>query len=142
MEPRISILTLGVADLPRSIRFYRDGLGFPTKATEADPIAHFSTRGTVFGLYPLEKLAEDIGPAIRPVRGQFAGVTLAHNVRSKEEVHAILALAEKSGGTIVKSAQDVFWGGYSGYFADPDGYFWEAAWAPFFKFDDCGHLIL
>lgn len=140
MEPRITIITLGVADLPRSLRFYRDGLGFPTQAKEGDPIAHFSTRGTWFGLYPLEKLAEDIGPQVVPSHG-FSGITLAHNVRTKEEVAAVLAQAERAGGKIVKPAQDVFWGGHSGYFTDPDGYHWEVAWAPFFRFDEAGHLL-
>lgn len=141
MEPRISIITLGVSDLPRAIRFYRDGLGFPTKAKDDDAIAHFSTRGTVFGLYPIHKLAEDIGPEVAPSSG-FSGVTLAHNTRTKEEVAQLLALAEKAGGKIIKPAQDVFWGGHSGYFADPDGYYWEVAWAESFKFDDSGALIL
>lgn len=141
MEPRISIITLGVADLPRSIRFYRDGLGFPTKAKETDPIAHFMTSGTRFGLYPIDKLAEDIGPDVAPSRG-FSGITLAHNVRTKDEVAQVLALAERAGGTIVKPPQDVFWGGHSGYFTDPDGYHWEVAWAPMFEFDANGSLVM
>ena len=141
MEPRISIITLGVSDLPRSIRFYRDGLGFPTQAKDDDPIAHFSTRGTLFGLYPIQKLAEDIGPEAVP-RSGFSGITLAHNTRTKEEVSQVLALAEKAGGKIVKIAQDVFWGGHSGYFTDPDGYHWEVAWAESWKFNPDGSLIL
>jgi len=141
MEPRITIITLGVADLPRAIRFYRDGLGFPTEAKDDAPIAHFATRGTRLGLYPLSKLAEDIGPTVKPVAG-FAGITLAHNVRTKDEVAKVLALAESAGGRIVKPAQDVFWGGHSGYFADLDGYHWEVAWAPFFTFDEAGQLAL
>src|SRR5579871_2656152 len=137
MEPRISFITLGVTDLPRSIRFYRDGLGFPTAAKDSDAIAFFTTFGTRLALYPLDKLAEDIGPDIHPSKG-FPGITLAHNVRKKEEVAELLALAEKAGGKIVKPTQDVFWGGHSGYFTDPDGYYWEVAWAPNATFDEHG----
>ena len=140
MEPRISIVTLGVADLPRSVRFYRDGLGFSTKYKEGDGIAHFATVGTLLGLYPLDKLAEDVGPDIKPRPG-FSGITLAHNVRTKSEVAQVLALAEKSGGKLVKTAQDVFWGGHSGYFSDPDGYYWEVAWNPDAKWNAAGNLL-
>ena|SRR2546423_6914505 len=141
MEPRISIITLGVADVDRSVKFFRDGLGFPTSAKTGDPIAFFATAGTRLAVYPLERLAEDIGPQIKPVRG-FSGVTLAHNVRTKEEVAEVLALAERAGGKIIKPAQDVFWGGHSGYFSDLDGYYWEVAWAPASQFDESGSLIL
>ena len=138
MEPRISIITLGVTDLPRSIRFYR-GLGFQTTASEDDPIAFFRTSGARLALYPLEKLAEDIAPDVHPAPG-FHGITIAHNVRSKEEVAEVLALAAKAGARIVKPAQDVFWGGHSGYFSDPDGYYWEVAWAPNSSFDKDGNI--
>lgn len=141
MEPRISIITLGVADVDRSVRFYRDGLGLSTSAREGDPIAFFATAGTRLAVYPLERLAEDIGPKISPAKG-FGGITIAHNVRRKEEVAEVLAMAERAGGKIVKTAQDVFWGGHSGYFSDPDGYYWEVAWAPQFRFDDSGTLML
>ena len=142
MEPRITIITLGVADLERSVRFYRDGLGFPTNYKNDEPIAFFSTNGARLALYPLDKLAEDISPSLQPTKGQFSGITLAHNTRTKEEVSAILARAETAGGTIVKHAQDVFWGGHSGYFADPDGHFWEVAWAPMFQFAPDGSLLI
>jgi catechol 2,3-dioxygenase-like lactoylglutathione lyase family enzyme len=141
VEPRITIITLGVADLNRSIRFYRDGLGFPTRAKEGDPIAFFVTAGARLAVYPLHKLAEDIGPQIKPAKG-FAGITLAHNVHKKEQVAEVLALAERAGGKILKPAQDVFWGGHSGYFSDPDGYCWEVAWAESFKFDEMGALVV
>ncbi len=141
MEARITIITLGVADVNRSIRFYRDGLGFSTNAKEDDPIAFFATGGARLAVYPLDKLAEDISPAVRPASG-FSGTTLAHIVRKKEEVAEVLALAERSGGMIVKHAQGVFWGGHSGYFSDPDGYFWEVAWAEQFQFDENGMLIV
>ena len=141
MEPRISIITLGVSDLPRSLRFYRDGLGFPTTAKEGDGIAFFVTAGMRLALYPFDKLAEDIAPGVKSSHG-FSGITLAHNVRRKEQVAEVLALAAKAGGKIVKEAQDVFWGGHSGYFTDPDGYFWEVAWAPNQTFDESGSVTL
>ena len=141
MEPRISYITLGVTDLPRSVRFFRDGLRFPTTAKESDPIALFATFGTRLMLYPLDKLAEDIGGHIRPAKG-FSGITLGHNVRKKEEVAKLLALAEKAGGKIVKPAQDVFWGGHSGYFTDLDRYYWEVAWAPNLTFDEHGQITI
>src|ERR1043165_433656 len=144
MEPRISLITLGVTDLPRSIRFYRDGLGFATKAKESDSVAFFSTAGTRLALYPLDKLAEDIGPEIRPAApvAGFSGITLAHNVRNKEDVAPVLELAQKAGGRIIKPAQDVFWGGHSGYFADPDGHYWEVAWNPHSPLDESGFMTL
>lgn len=141
MESRISIITLGVRDMTLSFRFYRDGLGFSTKEKDGDAIVFFATAGTRLAIYPIEKLAEDIGPAIQPKSG-FSGITLAHNVRNKEEVSEVLKLAEKAGGRIVKHAQDVFWGGHSGYFSDPDGYFWEVAWSPRGAFDENGAVIL
>jgi uncharacterized protein len=142
MEPRISIITLGVTDFVRSLRFYRDGLGWPTSATETSPIAFFHTTGTRFAIYPLEKLAEDVSATLPPTRSGFGGITLAHNVRAREEVAPVLAQAEAAGATIVKPAQDAFWGGQSGYFTDPDGYYWEVAFAPGFQFAADGSLIL
>jgi len=141
MEPRISTITLGVADLPRSIRFYRDGLGFPTDAKEDAPIAFFLTGGTRLALYPRDRLAEDISEGLASGNSGFSGITLGHLVRRKEEVSEVLALAEKAGGKIMKPAQDVFWGGHSGYFSDPDGYYWEVAWGPMFSFDDQGAIL-
>ncbi len=141
MEPRISIVTLGVADMARSVRFYRDGLSFGTKYKDGDGIAHFATQGTLLGVYPLDKLAEDVGPGVKSRPG-FSGITLAHNVRKKEEVAQVLALAAKAGGKVVKTAQDVFWGGHAGYFADPDGYYWEVAWNPGATWDAVGNLLI
>ncbi len=141
MKPRITIITLGVADLPRAIRFYRDGLGFPTDATDDAEIAIFMTGGVRLALYPKKALAEDISKEVRLSRGGFGGITLAHNVERKEEVAEVLALAERAGGKIVRPAQDVFWGGYHGYFSDLDGYYWEVAWAPMCTFDETGALV-
>jgi len=139
MEPRISIITLGVKDLQRSLEFYRDGLGFPTSKTAEDGIVFFQTGGVCLALYPYEKLAEDVSDEFIAPRSKFPGITLAHNVRTKEEVSEILSLAEKAGGKIEKPAQDVFWGGHSGYFSDPDGYLWEVAWGAF-EFNEDGSL--
>lgn len=129
MKPRINIITLGVRDLARSIAFYEEGLGFPRMPFEGD-IAFFSLSGTWLGLYPWQELAED---ATVPADGEgFRGVTLAQNVGSRAEVDEVMAEAEKAGAVIEKTARDVFWGGYSGYFSDPDGHLWEVAWNPFF----------
>jgi catechol 2,3-dioxygenase-like lactoylglutathione lyase family enzyme len=140
MEPRISFVTLGVSDLQRSLSFYRDGLGFPLSSASKDDIAFFKTGGTVLALYPFDKLAED---ARVPVEGSgFRGVTLAHNVRSRERVSEVLALAKNAGATITKPAQDTFWGGHGGYFADPDGHLWEVVWNPFFPFAEDGQVVV
>lgn len=129
MEPRISIITLGVSDLARSVHFYRDGLGLPLRK-DSDVIAFFETRGTWLALFPRDALAADAN--ISSEGTGFPGFTLAHNVRSRQEVDAILKEAETSGADIVKPAQATDWGGYSGYFTDPDGYLWEVAWNPHF----------
>lgn len=130
MEPRISIVTLGVSDLPRSVAFYRDGLGLTLYDENTESIAFFQNKGTWLALYPRDALAADVGI---PTEGSgFSGVTLAHNLRSKEEVDELLDVAVAAGAILVKPAQDTFWGGYSGYFSDPDGYLWEIAWNPFF----------
>jgi catechol 2,3-dioxygenase-like lactoylglutathione lyase family enzyme len=129
MEPRVSLVTLGVEDLERSIRFYRDGLGLPMRpGTEG--VAFFETKGTWLGLFPREELAKDAG--VSAEGDGFRGFSLAHNVRTREEVDAALELARKAGARIVKPAGDTSWGGYSGYFADPDGFLWEVAWNPHF----------
>ncbi|UYG06402.1 VOC family protein [Halomonas sp. M4R1S46] len=128
MQPRISMITLGVADLARAVRFYEQGLGWPRLESPPE-VAFFPLNGTWLGLYGREALAEDAGV---PAEGSgFAGVALAHNVASEAEVDEVLALAVRAGGRPVKPGQRVFWGGYSGYFADPDGYLWEVAHNPF-----------
>ena len=132
MEPRITLITLGVSDLERSIRFYRDGLGLPMM-DGPDGIAFFETRGTRLSLYPRASLAED---ATVPAEGSgFPGFALAHNVRTTEDVDAVLARAVEAGARLLKPGQKVFWGGYSGYFADPDGFLWEVAWNPHLSLD-------
>ena len=128
MQPRISMITLGVEDLEAAVTFYQQGLGLSRMEPYSDEIAFFDLNGTWLGLYPWEKLAEDA--TVPPEGTGFRGVALAHNVKSKEEVNALIAQAVEAGATLVKEAQDVFWGGYSGYFADPDGHLWEVAWNP------------
>jgi catechol 2,3-dioxygenase-like lactoylglutathione lyase family enzyme len=129
MEPRITLITLGVSDLDRAIRFYREGLGLP-KRDGPDGIAFFETRGTWLSLYPRESLAQD---ATVPAEGSgFRGFTLAHNVASPEEVDRTLQQALDAGAALVKPGEKASWGGYSGYFADPDGFLWEVAWNPHF----------
>lgn len=142
MEPRITLITLGVADLPRGVRFYSDGLSWPPTYEADAPIAFFDTPGTRLALYPLDQLAGDISPELSPTRAGFGGITLAYNVRTRAEVAAVLALAERAGGRIVKPAQDAFWGGHSGYFCDPDGHYWEVAWNPVLPLDENGVMNL
>ena len=142
MEPRITLLTLGVADLPRAVRFYRDGLGWPTTYEEGGEIAFFQTAGTRLSLYPLKHLAADISPNLPPTRSGFGGITFAHNVRTKPEVAEVLAQAERAGARIIKPAHDASWGGHSGYFCDLDGYYWEVAWNPHNPLDAEGFMDL
>lgn len=128
MKPKISLITLGVTNLEKSVSFYTQ-LGFPLHQSSTADVAFFELTGTWLGLYPREKLAEDA--MVSSVGEGFRGITLAHNVESPEKVETVLAEAEKCGATIVKPAQKVFWGGHSGYFADPDGFLWEVAYNPF-----------
>ncbi|WP_411699153.1 VOC family protein [Conyzicola sp.] len=141
MEPRISIITLGVADLARSHRFYANGLALPTTRSPSEGIVFFQTQGTTLALFPYAELAADVGPGYAEPRGKFAGITIAHNVRTRSEVDAVLAAAAAAGGQIVKQADATDWGGYSGYFADPDGYLWEVAWGAF-PINDDGSLTI
>ena len=142
MEPRISLVTLGVSDLDRSLRFYRDGLGLPTTWTPEKGVIFFQTTGTALALFPYDELAKDAGESFRAVpRPKFQGIVLAHNVRTKEEVDRVLQQAQVAGGKIEKPAQDAFWGGYSGYFSDPDGYLWEVAYGAF-EFRQDGSLLI
>jgi len=138
MTSRISIITLGVSDMVGSIAFYRDGLGFPTNAQDADDWAIFQTSGSRLALYSRDKLAGDIG--IPSGGAGFGGITLAHNTDSRKEVDVFIERAIKAGGKLLKSPQPASWDGYSGYFADPDGYPWEIAWGEDWLFDDQGIL--
>lgn len=144
---RINLICLGVADLTRSRAFYRNGLGFETPNNEDNPeIVFFDNRGTKLELFQREALAADIGgdnpPATSDPATAFTGITLAYNAKTKEEVDAIFATIESIGGTIAKAPELVFWGGYSGYFRDPDGYYWEVAYADSWKFDANDMLVI
>lgn len=135
MKPRITLITLGVDDLESSVRFYRDGLGLKTdgivgKEFEHGAVAFFDLQGLRLSLWPRKSLAHDCGlPVAAP---SPTDVCLAHNVRSKAEVDAVMAQARAAGARIVKPAADTFWGGYAGYFQDPDQHLWEVAWNPQF----------
>ena len=137
--PRITLLTLGVLDLEKATKFYADVLGTPPN-TSYEGVTFIELPGTWLALYPLERLAADISPDVPINRSGFSGVTLAYNARSRDEVVGIVRRAETAGACIVKDPQETFWGGFSGYFADLDGYHWEIAWGPMFDFTDNGEL--
>lgn len=129
MKPRISMITLGVRDLERAVKFYEQGLGLPRMESPPE-VAFFTLNGTWLGLYGRAALADDAG--VSPDGRGFRSVALAHNVGSTAEVDEVMAQAEAAGAAVVKPAEKAFWGGYSGYFEDPDGHLWEVAWNPLF----------
>ncbi|WP_166416558.1 VOC family protein [Cochlodiniinecator piscidefendens] len=128
MEQRVSLITLGVADMERSAAFY-EALGW-TRVESQDGVIAFDLIGQTLGLYPKTALADELGIDVENIGG-FSGITFSHNLREKSEVSVFLDRAENAGGKILKSAQDVFWGGHHGYFSDPDGHVWEIAHNPF-----------
>ena len=139
MEQRLSLVTLGVADLERSRRFYEDGLGWRRGNAHAE-VVFFQLGGAILGLFARDALAAD---ARLPAAGSgFGGITLAYNARTRAEVDAVLAEAQAAGARILKPAEDAFWGGYSGYFADPDGHPWEVAWNPEWTIAEDGSVSL
>ena len=140
MKPRVSVMTLGVDDLEASLRFYRDGLGLATDGiigAEFDygAVAFFELQANLkLALYPRKNLSKDSGlPLERPSALEFS---IGHNVASRAQVDQVMAQAKDAGAAIVKSAQDTFWGGYAGYFQDPDGHLWEVAWNPHWPVPD------
>jgi predicted lactoylglutathione lyase len=139
MEQRISLVTLGVSDLQQSRAFY-EALGWKSAMRQAEGVVFFQAGGVALSLYPLSDLAADAGVAAdcNAVRR----IALAYNTRSREEVDRVLAEAEAAGAAIPKKAADAFWGGYSGYFADPDGFLWEVAWNPMFSIAADGSIRL
>lgn len=140
MEQRISIITLGVADIARSREFYVDGLGWRESSAGNPHVAFIDAGGVILALYGRAPLAEDMRVSADG-RG-FSGFSLAHNVRSRAEVDRVIAEAQAAGATVLKPAREAFWGGYSGYFADPDGHPWEVAHNPHFPLDDDGRVLL
>ncbi|MEO3387565.1 VOC family protein [Mesorhizobium sp. CAU 1741] len=160
MEPRISVITLGVDDLERAAAFY-EALGLERHSKFTDGVAFFQMGGLILALWPREELARDVGKEYRPrtaqaaemvrtgehgftgeVAADFSGVALAYNTRAPEEVSEILAAAEKAGGRLLKGAQQAFWGGVQGYFEDTEGNLWEVAWNPDFPIDAQGRISL
>lgn len=139
MEPRLSLVTLGVADVARSRAFY-EALGFKAGRASEDSVAFLDAGGVVLSLWSRAALAEDATLADAP-RG-FSGIALAHNARSEADVDAVLKEAVAAGGTLIKPAGKAFWGGYLGYFADPDGHLWEVAYNPYFSFAPDGRIAL
>lgn len=129
MKPRISMITLGVRDLAAAVKFYEEGLGLPRMDSPPE-VAFFTLNGTWLGLYARSALAEDA--TVSPEGSGFEGFTLSHNVASEAEVDAVIGEVLAAGATLVKPAQKVFWGGFAGYFKDPDGHLWEIAHNPHF----------
>jgi len=142
VEPRVSLITLGVSDLERAVAFYRDGLGWPKSEVGGDEVAFFKTGGVVIALFPRPSYAADAGIDVDDVEhGGFSRVSLAHNVAEEGRVDEVLAEAAQAGATIVKEAQEIFFGRH-GFFADPDGYLWEVAWNPSFPMAADGSIEL
>ncbi|MDO8648211.1 MAG: VOC family protein [Candidatus Peregrinibacteria bacterium] len=140
MRPTLTLITLGVADLARSLKFYRDGLQWETKSKLEDGVIFLKLNNIVLGLWPREELAKDAKMQNTPPA--FSGIALAHNTKSKEEVDQIFAEVNALGAIITKTPENTFWGGYSGYFQDPDRHLWEVAWNPHWKIDSQGSVIL
>lgn len=139
MEQRLTLVTLGVADVARSRAFY-EALGWKASAASQDSVAFFQMVGMVLALWGRQDLAGDA--TVANSAPGFSGVALAFNARSEAEVDAALAEAVGAGGRLVRPAHKTFWGGYSGYFADPDGHLWEVAYNPFWRLDEQGALHL
>jgi catechol 2,3-dioxygenase-like lactoylglutathione lyase family enzyme len=145
-SPALTIVTLGVSDVAASRAFYEKGLGFHVSKSSQGDIVFMQAGGVVLALYPHDELAKDARAASTKGKSKkgdaFRGVTLAWNVGGEKEVDAALARAKKAGATIAKPAEKAFWGGYSGYFTDPDGHAWEVAHNPFWKLAADGRLVL
>jgi predicted lactoylglutathione lyase len=139
MQPRLSLVTLGVADLARARAFY-EAWGWTASSASQPEVAFFQANGLALALFGRAALAADAH--VEDMPAGFAGITLAYNCRSRGEADEVFARAIAVGARSLKPPQDVSWGGYSGYFADPDGHLWEVAWNPFFPLDGKGHLFL
>jgi catechol 2,3-dioxygenase-like lactoylglutathione lyase family enzyme len=139
MEQRLSLITLGVEDVARATAFYTS-LGWRPSPPSNETITFFQMGGIILALYGFEDLAGDARTAVAPEG--VGAAALAYNTRSRPEVDKVLAFAASKGAAILKPAEEAFWGGYSGCFADPDGHVWEVAWNPFFAIDDEGNIRL
>jgi uncharacterized glyoxalase superfamily protein PhnB len=140
MRQKLNLITLGVSDIKKALNFYEKGLGWKKSASSNEHTAFFSLGGMVLGLYSRHSLAEDV--TVNADGSGFPGITISYNAKSEKEVDEVLAEVEKLGATIIKPAQKVFWGGYSGYFQDPDGHFIEVAFNPFWEFDENDNIKL
>lgn len=139
MDQRVSLVTLGVAELERAARFYEEGLGWKRKG-DTEGVVFFQLPGSILALWPRESLAEDAG--ISAAGSGFSGIALAYNARSRAEVDTVIAEAKAAGGKVLKPATETFWGGYSGYFADLDGHLWEVAHNPGWTLDSVGRVTI
>lgn len=140
MEQRLSLITLGVSDVARAKQFYVEGLGWRPSSVSNDDIIFIQLNGMALALWSRDALAQDAGVSSKS--DGFMGFALAYNVREKPDVEAILNQAVHAGGTLVKPAHETFWGGFSGYFKDPDGFLWEVAHNPGFQLTKDGNCIL
>lgn len=140
MRQKLSLITLGVSDFERSVNFYEKGLGWKKSSASVEELALFPLGGIVLALHPREALAKD---AMVTAKGSgFSGITLSYNAKSEDEVNQVLERVKAAGAKIIKPAQKVYWGGYSGYFADPDGHLIEVAHNPFWELDENDNIIL
>ncbi|MBI1274376.1 VOC family protein [bacterium] len=140
MQPRLTLVTLGVKDVAQSRRFYEKGLGWNISPLSQEEVCFIQTGGMVLSLYSRASLARDM--EVKDDGARFSGITLAYNTHTREEVDDVMATAKAAGATIIKPAHDIFWGGYVGFFADPDGHIWEVAWNPQFTLDATGNMLL
>ncbi len=139
MEPRLTLVTLGVSDMPAARKFY-EALGYQASPDSNEHVTFFNAGGVVLGLFGRAALADDA--TVANSAPGFSGIALAHNVTSEGGVDRALAEAVAAGARLVKPGQKVFWGGYAGYFADLDGHLWEVAHNPFWSLDDTGRIVL
>jgi catechol 2,3-dioxygenase-like lactoylglutathione lyase family enzyme len=140
MRQKLNLITLGVDDFQRSLDFYEKGLGWKKSKQSMDGLALFSLGGMTLAIHPRHELADDVTLAYQP--SQFSGMTISYNAKSEKEVDEVMAQVEALGATVIKPAQKVYWGGYSGYFKDPDGYLFEVAYNPFWPLDENDDLVL
>ncbi|WP_411824534.1 VOC family protein [Leptospira sp. 'Mane'] len=140
MKQKLNLITLGVSDLQRSLQFYEQGLGWKKSSASQESVAFFQLNGLVLSLFSRESLAEDAH--LSPEGTGFPGITIAYNASSEKEVDEVIEKVRSLGAKILKTPQKVFWGGYSAYFADPDGHIFEVAHNPFFPLNEKGEVEL